>query len=776
MDDKLELQEAARSISTDRKSTLLRGLSSTDFSEHFVVPLFKNLGYAFEPPIDDVLIAKKRNAFDQDEVHAILVCSLALTMADKSIVESSINRLLAATDQIVRRYKRASVACTIVSSRSINEKAEEAFRCALHLNVTFVGAHDLMHLIDQHAPELWLRENAGVHRYLNNLRRDLLGDTTVRARIPQDLQTPESLSNATTNERYIELTAYRTRITPQKRLGKVALREDLERHEASHLFERHERLIVLSADAGFGKSTVLRRSALLLAEHALTSTPRARIPFLLRAVDLADSRPLLEYVSRRYREMSQGESAETLDPKRIVIFIDALDEIRTSDTRSDILNQILSFNREYPESQVILSARDYASIKDLPGYRELTEFKIQAIGLTEAAKIVKRSQRAKNNCEALVGDTLRRLQEMHGIELNPLLVSVFAATADDQRPDIPANITELFKKFTELMLGRWDEAKGFNQQYQAPLKDFVLCHVAHKMHSAGAKEWPLDEFSDEVSTFLERRGLQADIPQLLDEVLFRSGLMRVSGANVEFRHLLLQEFFAGRAIVDGDAVDRLLPDEWWRNALVFFFGENPGHEPSLRRSLLNFETRSSEELFNCALTLGLALQACYLVELPLRKLVFERVLNALTLGRDWFISGEGDARYPHLSHAAYYFSGREAVALSIASQFLDDVPATSDVGSFWQIITLLETHNYDAALRRLEQFQSQVSELWFALDVAAFIHLELRPGLTDAEQATLNRCRAKTLERTKPNATAILREVQLQLQEFRASKLPRPGR
>src|SRR5258708_19703030 len=79
-------------------------------------------------------------------------------------------------------------------------------------------------------------------------------------------------------------------------------------------------------------------------------------------------------------------------------------------------------------------------------------------------------------------ELVRRLEAVHGMELNPLLVTVFAATSEYSRQDIPANITELFKKFTEMMLGRWDASKGFKQQYHAPLKDFILTKVAFEMH------------------------------------------------------------------------------------------------------------------------------------------------------------------------------------------------------------------------------------------------------------------------------------------------------
>ena len=87
------------------------------------------------------------------------------------------------------------------------------------------------------------------------------------------------------------------------------------------------------------------------------------------------------------------------------------------------------------------------------------------------------------------------------MELSPLLVTLFVATSEQGRRDIPANITELFKKFTELMLGRWDVAKGLGQQYQAPLKDFVLTRAAFEMHRRRVGELEIAELEA-----LHRRG------------------------------------------------------------------------------------------------------------------------------------------------------------------------------------------------------------------------------------------------------------------------------
>ncbi len=136
---------------------------------------------------------------------------------------------------------------------------------------------------------------------------------------------------------------------------------------------------------------------------------------------------------------------------------------------------------------------------------------------------------------------LRRLDNIHGMELNPLLVTVFVATSDYSRQDIPANITELFKKFTEMMLGRWDSSKGLAQQYHAPLKEFLLCRIAFQMHEARVTSWPVKKFTEVIERELSDRGHEADVAVLLDEILERSCLLVVQDDDIRFRHLLIQE-------------------------------------------------------------------------------------------------------------------------------------------------------------------------------------------------------------------------------------------
>jgi len=101
---------------------------------------------------------------------------------------------------------------------------------------------------------------------------------------------------------------------------------------------------------------------------------------------------------------------------------------------------------------------------------------------------------------------------------------------------------------------------------------------------------------------------------LIKEALYRSGLFRIFEDRIEFRHLLLQEFFAGRGIASSEIIPTLIKDQWWQRAIIFYFGENPGDSKSLELIAETVTTINPQERFQSAVTVGLSIQACYLYE------------------------------------------------------------------------------------------------------------------------------------------------------------------
>lgn len=296
------------------------------------------------------------------------------------------------------------------------------------------------------------------------------------------------------------------------------------------------------------------RITLEIARIGIEADSKYRIPIFMKSVDIWRSKPsnIVSYCDQLTKELSGSLKScftvEDLNQGSVILLIDAIDELASDSDRRYVLELISDFAQQYPKCQIIITARPYRFTAELNVLKSFDEFNISPINWKQAEKILHAVTAHRQVPKRQSQELLRQLEKIHGIELNPLLVTVFAATTDFTKQDLPANITELFKKFTELMLGRWDEKKGFKHQYQAPLKDFVLTKIAFSLHNSKVTSISRIEAEAIAKNELKKRGHDANVEDMLSEIFDRSGLFRIVGSEIEFKHHLLQEFFAGRGI------------------------------------------------------------------------------------------------------------------------------------------------------------------------------------------------------------------------------------
>jgi hypothetical protein len=81
-----------------------------------------------------------------------------------------------------------------------------------------------------------------------------------------------------------------------------------------------------------------------------------------------------------------------------------------------------------------------------------------------------------------------------------LLAILFKEDKIDPK-DLPRNVTELYEKFMDLFLDKWDKERGVSQQYKLKERLFVLKEIAGKMHfnnSIEIEEQELLDFLEEL--------------------------------------------------------------------------------------------------------------------------------------------------------------------------------------------------------------------------------------------------------------------------------------
>ncbi len=747
------------------KERYLLTLSEDNFRDQVVRPLFYRMGFGdgrdLCGPTEEGkdTIFTHPNPLGQLEVYAIQTKKGSLNLGKKkagNIVEActQLNTALKTKVYFIKskesKYPDKVILC---SSGKINDSAKKHIIDEVKdARITFLDADDLIPLLDDKIPEIWLGIDASLIPYLRALKRSV--EEIDYTSVAGDLLPRTEVSDSASDEMYVVLRLYRTVQKRRKVKGKMESYPTFEEMPVQGILGKRETLFLIIGDAGSGKSTALRRLAYTIAKKARTSQDQLLIPVLLKCAELAAqvaTKALVEICANETMRLSNSSkpsfSMNDLASGRLLILLDGLDEIGNDASRRKVLELVETFHRDYPQCRMVITSRDYQSIANLGELTRFAQYRISPISYKEAGQILKKFKKKKKVLsEDASKEILRRLQDIHGMELNPLLVTVFAATSDYSRKDIPANITELFKKFTEMMLGRWDESKGLAQQYHAPLKDFILTQVGFTMHRDKVSSISLSEFKGIIERELESRGHLGDAAQLTDEVLYRSNLFRVIQDRVEFRHHLLQEFFAGRGIPAEEFIKEHVADYWWQRPIVFYFGDKPGSATELANIVAHIDKTTNGTLFVSALTIGLSLQASYLVKVDPKTELLHWVIASLSNSRkDLFESNDKPDPHPLTNFIAYYLVGRDAVALDLLSKrvtmllnrYESSNISTEDVNfyKFWVIVGLIESGELDAAEEVIQDFHPADPRLLLAIHMGCFIINNLRVSTTKQKKA-----------------------------------------
>ena len=785
-------------ISRFKKERFLLGMSEDDFRDKVVRPLFLRQGLAdgrdlcgpTEQGKDAVFVHTDK--LGMQDLYVVQTKKGALNLSGKFQAN-----LLTATTQlrtalgtsipmIASRRKAFPSKAFLCASGKVNESARRHMVDEIKdPRVVVLDSDDLIPKIDEHMPELWLGIDADLFPYLRAVKN--LVEHPSEEQATSDLLPGGTLLDAAADSMFVQLRLHRTFLKPQKRLGQVYMVAGFDDLPVTGIVSRKERLVLILGEAGAGKSTSIKRLAYLLAVRGLTSDTTYRIPVLLRASEVwarKESSLLdisIEASLRLMKSSKPSFSNEDLVSGRVVVLLDALDELATDPARASVITRAQEFHASFPNCQVIITSRDYAYLKTMEGLKAFTQFRLFPIDYKQAEQIIKRFEKRRSLSPEKSKEILRRLQEVHGMDLNPLLVTVFAATSDFDRKDIPANITELFKKYTEMMLGRWDAGKGLAQQYHAPLKDFLLTKVGFEMHRRRSTSIDLGEFLRLIETELVSRGHQAELKQITEEILNRSGLFRVFGDKVEFRHHLLQEFFAGRGIPNKEALESIVSDEWWQRAIVFHFGENPGDNESFAHLTKVLASRRITETYIAALTLGLALQACYLMNTDEKVKIFPWIVDNIARAKDLFLrAADETGRYPLSKFVAYYLVGRDAVACSVLRDNLPQVESLLanpshtreeiEIRKFWLMVGQMESGSLDQIREDILRFHPSDIRLLLAFHLGCFLVQHHRVVEKHEKRIAKDIC-AHLASATSHLKAQLLQEFKSELLEIRQGEI-----
>jgi formylglycine-generating enzyme required for sulfatase activity len=392
----------------------------------------------------------------------------------------------------------------------------------------------------------------------------------------------------------------------------------------------NKRLVILG-DPGSGKTTLMRYLALCYARDRAEDLTMVRnrlglpesgfLPILLPLRNLG------AYLRTNYptddgtegharlllylRAYLQGERIAVPDDffdadltaGRVVLLFDGMDEVGDFELRRRVARIVEAFATAYPTCRMVITSRivGYTGVARLG--ENFTTTTIRDFTLADVAQFLTHWHRLVAIGQMGPGETAEHAAALHTqhlmeaikvnprvrkLAINPLMLTVIALVHRD-RVQLPERRAELYAEAVDVLLGKWDEARGVEefpildgQTFDITDRRLLLQTIALTMHETGQKEITTDDLQSQVQTsFASRtsdaRAAERAAERFLTVIKERTGLLVEAGQGVyRFSHLTFQEYLVAVQVAEReDYVAYTLrhsADPFWREVILLTAG------------------------------------------------------------------------------------------------------------------------------------------------------------------------------------------------------------
>jgi hypothetical protein len=450
--------------------------------------------------------------------------------------------------------------------------------------VKFVDGERLAQLIDHHADYFWHNINSGIGSYLSDLRLSV-----------QALEHNHDLVQVGTEPVYIEQDIFEYR---QNAYGRKSKERGKRKRVDMYQLVTSEPFVLLEGGMGIGKSKLLRT----LAKH-FTSVEvyleKAVLPVLSTVHDFfakyrADPQVLLS-------ELLGSEWLQIRDKARLLLILDGFDEFSgTGEEQIDRLATLQRVPQEVANCTVVVATRFLpTSVEDDWDDSTCKRVEISPLSLTKTLTFLTTLCERLNVATRLVED-LRRSQLFKELPRTPIAAILLAKLLNENSADLPSNLTELYSKYLELMLGRWDAEKGLQSQKEYQAAERVIMQVSKYMLDNSLTALTREDFIEFFRDYLSHRNLDLDAEGLANQTLVRSGIMRedTTTSNVFFAHRTFAEYFYAKHHFKWEslAMDNRAFQIYWANVYFFYLGLKEDC-PDLLQEMMEIEPADESEFW-----------------------------------------------------------------------------------------------------------------------------------------------------------------------------------
>jgi hypothetical protein len=386
---------------------------------------------------------------------------------------------------------------------------------------------------------------------------------------------------------------------------------------------------IIIGEPGSGKTTFFKTLSKEMIEQNSLRNDTEFYPIILTFIDLRNTnfdleKSIIEYFKKDWNIDLMIDGKEIIEEKRCVIFIDALDELPQKEQKEEALKTINEFHEKYTEIKIICSSRpsDYLfyNCTNLGfKYLELSPIDKRQIetflNSYFADNVVKSRKLLKSLKDSGILEKLPK---------TPMTIALITILFDEKEIEIPATITDLYRQFVDLLLGKYTSENTL-ELIEIGIKHRVLSYIAKELHTNTKQSISKIDLHSLISDYSKERGQKFDIETLVEDLIVNTGLLFENEKNeIQFKHLSFQEYFTAHEIFNHRQPDRQLFIEkfnnlWWQNVAIFYAGMTKDAPILLDEILKQSVPKNFGEYVSNIAGLGRLLQALYNTPISNRK-------------------------------------------------------------------------------------------------------------------------------------------------------------
>lgn len=449
----------------------------------------------------------------------------------------------------------------VVTNGKIQDNAQHLIESEFSgMSIDFVPKHKVRILIDRYYKEFWEAIPHQIAAKLNQIHEQIVGldsQMTLIADLDVDFYI---------NQRILQRENKRIVVEKWKKQPKeVDLIQCVDKGG----------FYLIEGDAGFGKSKLLRQTVIRLATAESFQQINV-VPMYLSFWDFVDN-----YDGSFDQVFSQADKMKDLfSPMnmRHTLFLDGFDETnRPPEEQIEWLERIIYNAREFGDVSLFVSSRSLSQTTRIEFVKfGFVTLELQPLSLNQVVqfidKVCKAVQRRTNLIEDLKASPLYQ-----DLPRSPISAILLAQLLSQNEQELPSNLPELYSKYTELMLGRWDIRKGLQDEREYRAIKNIIGRLARFTIDNNIPELCEDEARGFFVDYVAERNGEVDADDLFKKVTSRTGVLSRNpfSGNISFRHRSFGEYFyAAQAVGRAEElpVSQNVLNIYWQNIHYFYFG------------------------------------------------------------------------------------------------------------------------------------------------------------------------------------------------------------